>query len=125
VRPIDWFTIGTAIARANGIGVMRQAPNPHAAVLFWTSSSARTGQQILANRDFVPTNTKVVTPFSKQPVKFVDAGMMLDSGEKWEKLYEEIFHRQGRPQGLMSGSGIGASKAPMPDRSAPQLAKTP
>ena len=28
--PIDWFVIGNAIARPNGIGVARKAPHPHA-----------------------------------------------------------------------------------------------
>src|SRR5712691_11544529 len=31
--PIDWFSISTAIARPNGVGVARRAPHPHAAVL--------------------------------------------------------------------------------------------
>lgn len=94
--PIDWFSIGTAIARPNGVGVARAAPNPHAAVLFYDYEISEEGQKILAGRDFVPTNTKVDTPFNKTPLKFVDARMMLDEYEKWTKLYEEIFAAKGR-----------------------------
>src|SRR4029078_7497607 len=33
--PIEWFTIGPAIARPNGIAMAKQAPHPHAAALFF------------------------------------------------------------------------------------------
>ena len=91
--PIDWFTIGNAIARPNGIGVSRNAPHPHAAVLFYDFEISPEGQKILAGRDFVPTNRKVDTPLNKIPMKFVDARVALDDYQKWEKTYEEIFLR--------------------------------
>lgn len=94
--PIDWLSIGTPIARPNGIGVVRNAPNPHAAILFFDYEISEEGQKILAGRDFVPTSTKVDTPFNKGPLKFVDARLMLDEYEKWTKLYEEIFSAKGR-----------------------------
>jgi len=89
--PIDWFSIGTAIARPNGVGVARRAPHPHAAVLFYDFEISEEGQKILAQRDFVPTNKKVDTPLNKLPLKFVDARVTLDEYGKWVKLYEEIF----------------------------------
>ena len=89
--PIEWFNIGTAIARANGIGVARQAQNYHAAILFFDFELGEEGQQILAKRDFVPTNKKVDTPLNKIPLKFVDPKVALDEDAKWTKLYEDIF----------------------------------
>lgn len=89
--PIDWFSIGTAVARPNGVGVARRAPHPHAAVLFYDFEISEEGQKILAGRDFVPTSKKVDTPLNKLPLKFVDARVTLDEYDKWAKLYEEIF----------------------------------
>jgi iron(III) transport system substrate-binding protein len=89
--PIDWFSIGTAIARPNGVGVARRAPHPHAAVLFYDFEISEEGQKILAQRDFVPTSRKIDTPLNKLPLKFVDARVTLDEYDKWAKLYEEIF----------------------------------
>ncbi len=89
--PIDWFSIGTAIARPNGVGVARRAPHPHAAVLFYDFEISEEGQRILAQRDFVPTSKKVDTPLNKLPLKFVDARVTLDEYDKWVKLYEQIF----------------------------------
>lgn len=94
--PIDWFTIGPAIARPNGIGVAKKAPNPHAAVLFFDFEISEEGQRILAKRDFVPTNRNVETPLSKIPMRFVDARTVLDEYTKWEKLYEELFLKKAK-----------------------------
>ena len=92
--PIDWFHIGPAIARPNGIGVAKNAPNPHAAVLFYDFEISPEGQKILAGRDFVPTSKKVDTPLQKIPMKFVDARVALDEYQKWEKAYEDLFLKQ-------------------------------
>ena len=70
--------------------VARMAPNPHAAVLFYDFEISEEGQQILAGRDFVPVSTKIDTPF-KNGLQFVDAAVMLDERDKWDKLYAELF----------------------------------
>lgn len=89
--PIDWFVIGTAIARPNGIGVLKKAPHFHAAVLFFDFELSQEGQSVLASRDFVPTNKNVDTPLNKMALKIVDPKVMLDEDAKWTKLYEETF----------------------------------
>ena len=89
--PIDWFHIGPAIARPNGIAMAKNAPNPHAAALFFDFEISEEGQKILSSRDFVPTNKKIDTPLAKIPMKFVDARVALDDYQKWEKAYEDIF----------------------------------
>ena len=89
--PIDWFALGTAIARPNGVGVARAAPHPHAAVLFYDFEISEEGQKILAQRDFVPTNRKVDTPLNKLTPKFVDPSVTLDQYDKWVNLYQDIF----------------------------------
>jgi ABC-type Fe3+ transport system substrate-binding protein len=94
--PIDWFHIGPAIARPNGVAVAKKAPHPHAAVLFYDFELSPEGQKILAGRDFVPTSKKVDTPLNKIPMKFVDARIALDEFQKWEKLYAELFTKGGR-----------------------------
>jgi iron(III) transport system substrate-binding protein len=92
--PIDWFAIGKAVARPNGAAVMKRAPHPHAAVLFYDFELSEEGQRILVKRDFVPTNRKVDTPLNKIPLLVVDPKVMLDEQAKWSKLYEELFLKQ-------------------------------
>jgi iron(III) transport system substrate-binding protein len=94
--PIDWFSIGRAVARPNGVAVTRRAPHPHAAVLFFDFEIGEEGQRILARRDFVPTNRKVETPLNKMPLEMVDPKVMIDEHQKWTRLYEELFLKQAR-----------------------------
>ena len=91
---IEWFAIGKAVARPNGIGIAKRAAHPHAAVLFYDFEISEAGQRILAKRDFVPTNRKVDTPLNKIPLIVVDPKVMLDEQAKWTKLYEELFLKQ-------------------------------
>jgi iron(III) transport system substrate-binding protein len=93
--PIDWFVIGNAIARPNGIGVARKAPHPHAAVLFYDFELSPEGQQIIANLEFVPTSKKIDTPLNKVPMKFVDAKVAIDEYDKWKGLYRQLFNIRG------------------------------
>jgi ABC-type Fe3+ transport system substrate-binding protein len=92
--PIDWFAIGKAVARPNGAAVMKRAPHPNAAVLFYDFELSEEGQRLLAKRDFVPTNRKVDTPLNKIALLVVDPKVMLDQQAKWTKLYEELFLKQ-------------------------------
>jgi iron(III) transport system substrate-binding protein len=94
--PIEWFSIGKAVARPNGVAVARRAPHPHAAVLFYDFEIGEEGQRILAKRDFVPTNRRIDTPLNKMPLELVDPKVMIDEHAKWTKLYEELFLRQTR-----------------------------
>lgn len=89
--PIDWFVIGRAVARPNGVAVMKRAPHPNAAVLWYDFELSEEAQRMLAKRDFVPTNRKVDTPLNKVPLLVVDPKVILDQQAKWTKLYQELF----------------------------------
>jgi len=89
--PIDWFAIGKAIARPNGVGVARRAPHPNAAVLFYDFELSPEGQQIIAGLEFVPTSRKIDTPLNKMPMTFVNAKVSLDEYDKWKSLYGQLF----------------------------------
>ncbi len=87
--PIDWFTIPPAIARPTAEGLARNAPHPHAAVLFYDFLLGE-GQQILASRQFVPASRKVESPF-KGPFKVIDTVAMLEQSRKWQELYQRTI----------------------------------
>ena len=87
--PIDWFAIEPAIARANAIGVARHAPHPHAALLFYEYLLGPDGQNAMVSIDYVPTNTKVVSPLKGVKIITTDPIRSLDEQAKWAKLYDE------------------------------------
>ena len=92
--PVDWFSIDPTVARPNGNGVAKNAPNPHAAILFHDFELSE-GQAILGKRDFIPVSTKVPSNLNKMPLTFADPKVTLDDGNKWSRIYEEVFSRKG------------------------------
>ena len=89
--PVEWFAIPPAIGRANGVGVLRRSPHPHAAALFVDFLLSPEGQAILEKGGYVPANLRVANPAQKLPLKFVDPALMLDEHDKWKKHWQEII----------------------------------
>jgi iron(III) transport system substrate-binding protein len=94
--PLEWFVLAPAVARANGVGVARHAPHPHAALLYYDFMIGEQAQRILAERQFVPTSRKIDTPLHRLPLKLADPAEMLDQSARWTHLFEEIILRKGR-----------------------------
>jgi iron(III) transport system substrate-binding protein len=93
--PIDWFVLEPAVARANGIAVAKEAQKPNAAALF-VDYMLSDGQKILTSLDYVPVSKAVESPLPPVTMKIVDPAEKLDSGEKWERLYQQIILKGGR-----------------------------
>ncbi len=92
--PIDWFVIEPAIARANAVGVTRNAPHPNAALLFYEYLLGPDGQKAMVSVDYVPTNTRVESPLKGLKIVQTDPVRSLDEQGKWSKLYEETILRK-------------------------------
>jgi iron(III) transport system substrate-binding protein len=93
--PVDWFLIPPTIARPNAIAMAKRAPHPHAALLFYDFMLSD-GQQIMLGREFVPTSRKIPSVLGRLALNFVSADLVLDQGEKWQKLYAETLRSGGR-----------------------------
>jgi iron(III) transport system substrate-binding protein len=92
--PVDWFLISPAVARFNGIAVAKRAPHPYAARLFY-DFMLNEGQRIMLQREFVPASRKVRSVLDRVTLNFADPGVVIDQGEKWQRLYSEVV-RSGR-----------------------------
>ena len=93
--PIDSLALEPSVAWVNGIGVSAHSSHPHAAVLFfdWLLSD---GQQILAQREFFPTNKKYLRLPEGLNLTFVDPARQIDENAKWQKLFDDIILKQAR-----------------------------
>jgi iron(III) transport system substrate-binding protein len=91
--PIEWQVLSPGVARFLGAGVLKRVPHPHAAVLFF-DFMMHDAQALLVDHDFTPTNIKV-KPLDA-PFTLVDPAQILDQGDKWQKLFDEIVVKQGR-----------------------------
>jgi iron(III) transport system substrate-binding protein len=93
--PIDWFIIPPLIAQLRTMGLLRNAPHPHAAVLFYDFMLGD-AQQIFAREHYVPATRKIDTPLARLPLKFIDPALSLDLNDKWIKDYEETVTKRAR-----------------------------
>ena len=87
--PLDWFVIPTAIVRATGEGLARNAPHPNAAVLFYDFLISE-AQPILAARQFM-TVSRLLEPLYKGPFRLIDSAAMLDEARKWQELFQKTI----------------------------------
>jgi iron(III) transport system substrate-binding protein len=94
--PLEWFMLSPAIAHGNGFAVVRRAPHPHAALLYYDFMIGDEGQRILAERKSVPTSRKIPTAIDRGALKIIDPVVLVDQGERWAKLYEEIIVKGSR-----------------------------
>jgi iron(III) transport system substrate-binding protein len=89
--PVDWKPLQPAFGQAAAIGLARHAPRPHAALLFAEFVLSKEGQEIYKSVNRVPTSMAVDSPLNKFKYEIIDPVLALDEGERWEKLFSEIF----------------------------------
>ena len=88
--PLVWFVLPPAVARMTAQGLARNAPHPHAALLFFDFLIGE-GQQLLASRQFVTVTRKIETPIDRGSLKLIDSAAMLDQARKWQDLYQKTI----------------------------------
>ncbi len=91
--PIDYILLEPVIAVSFSMGLLRQAPHPNAALLFY-EFMLTDGQKVFAENHYTPTLKSLDTPFSKVPYLISSPPKFLDQYEKWEKLYGEIVKQK-------------------------------
>src|SRR6266581_517852 len=89
--PVDWKPLQPAFGQAAAIGVSRYAPHPHAALLFTEFVLSKEGQEILKSGNRVPTSRRVDSPLNKFKYEIIDPMLALDEGDKWDKLFSNLF----------------------------------
>jgi iron(III) transport system substrate-binding protein len=90
--PVDWFSLEPALASTNAIGVFQHAPHPNAARLFYEFMLTE-GQEVMADVDDVPSNTRVLSPLNRQKITFIDPTSALDNRNKWEERFNNVVNK--------------------------------
>jgi len=96
--PVDWKPLGPVFGQASAIGVAKHSRRPHAALLFTEFLLSREGQEFFKSVNRVPASLTVDTPLNRFPHQIIDPAIALDEGEKWDRLWSEIF-LGGKPVG--------------------------
>ena len=96
--PIRWKALEPTFGRPNSIGLTRDAPHPHAALLFADFLLSREGQTILKERNRVPSSLAVDSHLNDFPFDMIDPVISLDEDEKWSTMWSDLFLRGQRVQ---------------------------
>ena len=93
--PIEGLFIPPVIAQPSAIGLMKRAPHPAAALLFYDFMLTE-GQKMLADNSYTVTSRKLPSPIAGIEVKYIDPATALDSQEKWLKMFDEAIIKKAR-----------------------------
>jgi iron(III) transport system substrate-binding protein len=94
--PIGLAFLNPVIAVPTGLAVMRNAPHPHAAMLFM-DFYLTDGQKIIAEQfDYVPTNLKYQKLPEGMQLSVADMGKYVDEFQKWRTTFLEVFQPRAR-----------------------------
>jgi iron(III) transport system substrate-binding protein len=92
--PIDFVPVEPVAARPQGIGLARNAPHPHAALLFADFVLSPEGQRLFESMGRVPASTKVKSHLNNFPFTLIEPATVLEEADKWGRLWDELFLRK-------------------------------
>ena len=92
--PIDFVPVQPVVARPQGIGVAKNAPHPHAALLFADYVLSPEGQNLFESLGRVPASTRVDSELNNFPFIMIDPATVLDEKDKWDTIWSDLFLRR-------------------------------
>ena len=92
--PIDFVPVQPVVARPQGIGVAKNAPHPHAALLFADYVLSPEGQRLFESLGRVPASARVDTELNNFPFIMIDPATVLDEKDKWDQVWTDLFLRR-------------------------------
>ena len=93
--PIEGVFIPPVIAQPSTIALLKHAPHPAAAILFYDFMLSE-GQKLLADNSYVVTSKKLPSPVAHVALTYIDPAHALDLQDKWLKSFQEIIVRKAR-----------------------------
>ncbi len=91
--PIDWVAVEPLVGRPQALALAKNAPHPHAALLFADFVLSPEGQKLLGDMGRVPSSRTQKTLLDQHKHVMVDPIKWADEAPKWEKVWNELFLR--------------------------------
>jgi iron(III) transport system substrate-binding protein len=91
--PIDWLPIEPLVGRPQALALARNAPHPHAALLFADFILSPEGMTLLNNLGRVPSSRTQKTLLDRHKYVMIDPIKWTDEAPRWEKIWNELFLR--------------------------------
>ena len=90
--PVEWFALEPMIGRANGIGVSKRPPHPHAALLFY-EYLLRDAQPIMTKLHYLSPSKRFAGEKPAAKMVLVDAAADAAEVERCDNLYDALIRR--------------------------------
>jgi iron(III) transport system substrate-binding protein len=94
--PVGWIALAPTVAYTDGIGVMKRAPHPNAAVLFYDFVLSD-GQALLAELNHVISHRRNEPYLRKFDLKFIDVDAVLADYDRWTRIFEDTIYGRAVP----------------------------
>jgi iron(III) transport system substrate-binding protein len=99
--PVDWQPLEPVLAQVQGIALARNAPHPHAALLFLEFVLAENeGQKIMRDVDYLPAHPRVEAkvPALKPEqghykANFISPERAFEKDREWDSVFQKLFVR--------------------------------
>jgi len=88
--PIEWAPIEPVVAQPLGVALARQAPHPHAALLFADYLLSPEGQELFQALGRPPANQKVKSDLGNFESVMMDPGLEIAENAAWEKVWNGL-----------------------------------
>jgi iron(III) transport system substrate-binding protein len=88
--PVDLIYMPPSIAMPLSLAVFKDAPHPHAAVLFM-DFLLNEGQQMVVNQLMIPTNVDYQPEGDAREFTILDVPKFVDENAEWIALYQQLF----------------------------------
>ena len=89
--PIDWLAVEPLVGRPQALALAKNAPHPHAALLFADFILSAEGQKLLADMGRVPSSRTQKTLLDQHKSVMIDPIKWIDEAPKWRKVWNELF----------------------------------
>ena len=89
--PVDWMPVEPLVGRMQAVALARQAPHPHAALLFADFLLSPEGMQLLQEMGRVPTGRAIPTAQDTTKYVLVDPAQPREEAAKWQRVWKELF----------------------------------
>lgn len=91
--PIDWIAVEPLVGRPQGLALAKNAPHPHAALLFADYVLSPEGMALLNEMGRVPTSKSLKTPMDGAKFTLIDSATVNAESAKWLKVWNDLFLR--------------------------------
>jgi iron(III) transport system substrate-binding protein len=94
--PTDVHAIPPLFSVAESVAVMKKAPNPATALLFYDFIISEEGQTVLRDLESITVHKNQPHPLRNDQLRQIDPARALDKGEAWRKEFEDLIVKRAK-----------------------------